>query len=98
MAKQESTKLKVKWRVTGFPLIVITPDMIVYQLPHESKGREYPIRKVSPTIHMKKNYYRIGKKRCSEEKLHALCYESEETLSLNDPTVTTLPFSKKLKK
>ncbi len=80
------TKLRVQWRITGLDNIVVTPEKKVYQLPYETSGRTY-------TVHEGKNYYRINKKRYSEQKLHALTYESIETLDINDPTVTSLPFS-----
>lgn len=89
----ETTKLKVKWRINGLPNVIITPDNIVYQLPFETKGRAYTVRKIEPKTHENKIYYRINKKRYSEQKLHALVYESIEVLDINDPTVTSIPFS-----
>ncbi len=87
------TKLQVQWRITGLPNIIITPDKRVYQLPYDSLGRSHAIRELIPKKHEGKDYYRINKRRYSIVKLHSLCFESIETLEINDPRVTSLPFS-----
>lgn len=91
------TKLQVKWRITGLDNIIVTPDEKVYQLPYESMGRSFVVREIKPKGDKGVNYYRINGKRYTLQKLHSLTYESIETLQINDPTVTSLPFSIKAK-
>lgn len=85
-------KLHIKWKIRGLPLIVITKDNEVWQMPFVSKGKLFSWRKIEPKINQGVISYLIQQKRYSKKQLRELAYYSEEIQDIGMLNEKDLPF------
>lgn len=85
-------KIYVKWKINGYPNIVIDKYNTVWQLPYQKGLRWYGIRKKEPKEHNGSIHYRINRKYISQNKLKQLAYLHSEVLDTNILVEKDMPF------
>ena len=85
-------KLHIKWKVRGLPLIVITNNNEVWQMPFESNKKYYNWRKIESHLNCGVLSYLVNGKRYSKKQLRELAYYSEEIRDIGMLNDKDLPF------